>query len=688
MYSIKKILMKFFLRNIYLFLVFLSFSSTAQILEPVTWEFESVKISETEYELIFTANIEDKWSVYSQNIEGFGPVPTSFEFDKNLNIELVGDVIEDDANKITEQDPVFEMIVSKFYSQAKFTQKVIVKDPQSSISGYLTFMTCDDTRCLPPTDIDFLFEFGETNSSKKDIISTNSNTELFQDPNILLYGYEPQEVVSSSSNCNTDGTQSSNENNKTLFSIFGLGFIGGLLALLTPCVFPMIPLTVSFFTKKNDKKGVYSALLYGFFIVLVYLLLSVPFHLLDSVNPDILNEISTNVVLNIIFFLIFIFFAFSFFGYYELTLPSSWVDKSTKGETFGGVLGVFFMALTLAVVSFSCTGPILGSLLASSITSDGGAWQLTAGMGGFGVALGLPFALFAMFPKVLSNLPKSGSWLNTIKVVLGFVELALALKFLSNADLVAHWGLLKIEVFLFLWFVISACLTLYLLGIIKFPHDQKVKNFSFFRICSIALAFSFSIYLASGFRYNTETSTFKPLSLLSGLAPPVGYSILYPNECPNNLDCFKDLKTGIEYAKKVNKPILLDFTGFACVNCRKMEEHVWPLSSVDKVIRNEYVLISLYVDDKKYLPENEQILVERSTGDGFRKLKNYGHKWAHFQTEFFQTNSQPYYVLLSPDGKEILSTPVGYTPDEEDYLSFLQCGLESFNSKSIKFNLN
>jgi thiol:disulfide interchange protein DsbD len=680
--------MKFFLRNIYLFLVFLSFSSTAQILEPVTWEFESVKISETEYELIFTANIEDKWSVYSQNIEGLGPVPTSFEFDKNLNVELVGDVIEDDANKITEQDPVFEMIVSKFYSQAKFIQKVIIKDPQSSISGYLTFMTCDDTRCLPPTDIDFLFEFGETNSSKKDIISTNSNTELFQAPNILLYGYEPQEVVSSSSNCNTDGTQSSNENNKTLFSIFGLGFIGGLLALLTPCVFPMIPLTVSFFTKKNDKKGVYSALLYGFFIVLVYLLLSVPFHLLDSVNPDILNEISTNVVLNIIFFLIFIFFAFSFFGYYELTLPSSWVDKSTKGETFGGVLGVFFMALTLAVVSFSCTGPILGSLLASSITSDGGAWQLTAGMGGFGVALGLPFALFAMFPKVLTNLPKSGSWLNTIKVVLGFVELALALKFLSNADLVAHWGLLKIEVFLFLWFVISGCLTLYLLGIIKFPHDQKVKNFSFLRICSIALAFSFSIYLASGFSYNNETSTFKPLSLLSGLAPPVGYSILYPNECPNNLDCFKDLKTGIEYAKKVNKPILLDFTGFACVNCRKMEEHVWPLSSVDKVIRNDYVLISLYVDDKKYLPENEQILVERSTGDGFRKLKNYGHKWAHFQTEFFQTNSQPYYVLLSPDGKEILSSPVGYTPDEEDYLSFLQCGLESFNSKSIKFNLN
>ena len=578
--------------------------------------------------------------------------------------------------------------MSKFYTEAKFTQNVIIKDPQSSISGYLTFMTCDDTRCLPPTDIDFRFDFDPIKISKNDVLNTDLNSKLVQDPNILLYGYEPQEVISSSSNCNTEVSESNTEKNKTLFSIFGLGFIGGLLALLTPCVFPMIPLTVSFFTKQNDKKGVYSALLYGFFIVLVYLLLSVPFHLLDSVNPDILNEISTNVVLNIIFFLIFIFFAFSFFGYYELTLPSSWVDKSTKGETFGGVLGIFFMALTLAVVSFSCTGPILGSLLASSITSDGGAWQLTAGMGGFGVALGLPFALFAMFPKVLLNLPKSGSWLNTIKVVLGFVELALALKFLSNADLVAHWGLLKIEVFLFLWFVISACLTLYLLGIIKFPHDQKVNSFSFFRICSIILAFSFSIYLASGFRFNSETSTFKPLSLLSGLAPPVGYSIFYPNDCPNNLDCFKDLKTGIDYAVKVNKPILLDFTGFACVNCRKMEEHIWPLAKVDNVIRNDYVLISLYVDDKKQLPENEQIMVKRTTGEGFRKLKNYGHKWAHFQTEFFNTNSQPYYVLLNPDGKKLLTSPVGYTPDEDDYLSFLQCGLESLNSKSIKLNLN
>ncbi len=680
--------MKFLLRHIYLLFIFLCYNSSAQILEPVTWEFETVKVTDTEYELVFTANIDPKWSVYSQDIDGFGPIPTSFEFSENLNIEFIGGVIEDYTNRITEQDPIFDMVVSKFYTKAKFIQKVKIKDKVSPVSGYLTFMTCDDTRCLPPTDIDFVFELGSSITASKDGKSNNSSLDLLEDSNILLYGYKPEEVSTYKNKSESEVSTSTPKKSKTLFSIFGLGFIGGLLALLTPCVFPMIPLTVSFFTKQNDKKGVYSALLYGLFIVLVYLLLSVPFHLLDSVNPDILNEISTNVVLNIIFFLIFIFFAFSFFGYYELTLPSSWVNRSTKGETFGGILGVFFMALTLAVVSFSCTGPILGSLLASSITSDGGAWQLTAGMGGFGVALGLPFALFAMFPKVLSNLPKSGSWLNTIKVVLGFVELALALKFLSNADLVAHWGLLKIEIFLFLWFAISACLTLYLLGVIKFPHDQKVKSFTFIRISSIILAFSFSIYLASGFTFNKETSTYKPLSLLSGLAPPVGYSILYPNDCPNNLDCFKDLKSGIEYAKKVNKPILLDFTGFACVNCRKMEEHIWPLSSVDKIIRNEYVLISLYVDDKKLLPKEEQVLVKRSTGDGFRKLKNFGHKWAHFQTEFFKTNSQPYYVLLNAEGNEILASPVGYTPSEEDYLSFLKAGLESFDSKSVKFNIN
>ena len=445
----------------------------------------------------------------------------------------------------------------------------------------------------------------------------------------------------------------------------------------------MIPLTVSFFTKKggnaNEKGGVSKAILYGFFIVLVYVVLSIPFHLLDSVNPDILNEISTNVWLNVIFFVIFIFFAFSFFGYYELTLPSTWTNSTSRGEGIGGILGVFFMALTLSIVSFSCTGPILGSLLAGSLSADGGAWQLTTGMGGFGVALGLPFALFAMFPNMLKALPKSGGWLNTTKVVLGFLELALAFKFLSNADLVKHWGILKIEVFLGIWILVFAGLTLYVFGKIKFPHDSPLKKLSFFRISSGLLVLAFVIYLGSGFKVNKETQTFTPLTLLSGLAPPVGYSFLYPNDCPNNFECFKDLKEGVAYAKKVNKPILLDFTGYACVNCRKMEEHIWPKASIKPYFENDYVLISLYVDDKKELPENQKLTVER-LGGGARVLENYGHKWAHFQTQFFKSNSQPFYVLLSPDAKTILNNPVGYTPDEADYKAFLDCGLEIFET--------
>ena len=333
------------------------------------------------------------------------------------------------------------------------------------------------------------------------------------------------------------------------------------------------------------------------------------------------------------------------------------------------------MAMTLAIVSFSCTGPILGSLLAGSLTADGGAWQLTSGMGGFGLALGLPFALFAMFPNMLKSLPKSGGWLNTTKVVLGFLELALAFKFLSNADLVQHWNILKIEPFLIIWIIIFAGLALYLFGKIKFPHDSPIKKLSFPRISFAILIAAFTIYLVSGFRVNEKTNTFIPLTLLSGLAPPVGYSFIYPNDCPNDLNCFKDLKEGLAYAKKVNKPIMIDFTGYACVNCRKMEEHIWSLDKIDDYLRNEYVLISLYVDDKKELPKEQQILVNRING-GTRQLENYGHKWAHFQTQFFQTNSQPYYVLLSPDGKQILNKPVGYTPNEKEYADFLQCGLD------------
>ncbi len=665
---------------LFLLLILCTSLGFSQMYNPVKWKTQVEKISDSEYNLISIATIEEGSHLYAQNIQEGGPIPTEFTYhNHNNDYMLIGNTSEEEG--ITVNDAVFEMEIKYFENTAIFKQKVKLSNTVNQITGSVLFMACDDEKCTPPTDFELVFFLNESTKAA----SENTNEQIKVDSNKVnqvLYGMSSDDIVKPTTSC---GNETNNLNvdssNSSLWRIFGLGFLGGLLALLTPCVFPMIPLTVSFFTKKSNENkgsGVSKALLYGFFIFAVYILLSVPFHLLDSVNPDILNEISTNIWLNIIFFLIFVFFAFSFFGYYELTLPSSWTTKTTQGENTGGLIGIFFMALTLAIVSFSCTGPILGSLLAGSLTADGGAWQLTAGMAGFGVSLGLPFALFAMFPNMMNALPKSGGWLNTTKVILGFLELALAFKFLSNADLVAHWNILKIEPFLILWILIFAGLALYLFGKIKFPHDSPIKKLSFSRIAGGILVASFVIYLASGFRVNKDTNTFTSLTLLSGLAPPVGYSFLYPNECPNNLDCFKDLKEGLDYAKKANKPVMIDFTGLACVNCRKMEEHVWPDTTIDNYLRNDYVLISLYVDDKKELPEAEKIYVKRADG-GVRKLENYGHKWAHFQTEFFQSNSQPYYVLLDSNGKTILNTPVPYTPDAKEYAAFLECGLEVFN---------
>ena len=646
--------------------------SFAQILNPVKWELSVVPVEPLEYELVFTANIEKNWAIYSQFLEEGGPLPTVISFEASPFYETLGAPYEKPLNKVTKHDAVFEMVVSKFYKRAVFVQRIkIIEQSAFDLIGNVEYMTCDDSRCTYKPDNPFAFNYTPAKGLAVASASKIETEIISENANVKLYGMQPDQIkhyneVSKSS--------------RSLWRIFALGVLGGLLALLTPCVFPMIPLTVSFFTKKtDDNSGFMKALLYGLFIVLVYLILSIPFHLLDSVNPDILNEISTNVWLNVIFFLIFIIFAFSFFGYYELTLPSKWTNFTSQGEGVGGILGVFFMALTLSIVSFSCTGPILGSLLAGSLSSNGGAWQLTAGMGGFGVALGFPFALFAMFPNMLKALPKSGGWLNTTKVVLGFLELALAFKFLSNADLVQHWGLLKIEVFLAIWILIFLGLTLYIFGVLKFPHDGPIRKRSFLRISSGLLVFAFVVYLGSGFKLNDTTKTFTPLTLLSGLAPPVGHSILYPNDTPNNFKSFKDFKKGVAYAQKVNKPILLDFTGYACVNCRKMEEIVWSKPSIAPYFENEYVLISLYVDDKKALPQAQKISVER-LGGGTRTLTNFGHKWAHFQTEFFQSNSQPFYVLLSPDAKIELAPKVGYTPDVKNYEAFLKLGLEAFKA--------
>jgi thiol:disulfide interchange protein DsbD len=438
----------------------------------------------------------------------------------------------------------------------------------------------------------------------------------------------------------------------------------------------MIPLTVSFFTKSSgdSKKGLFNSILYGFFIFLIYVLLSIPFHLLDSLDPGILNNISTNVTLNVIFFIIFIAFAFSFFGYFELTLPQSWsAAMDSKANKIGGFVGIFFMALTLAIVSFSCTGPILGTLLGSSLTADGGATQLTMGMSGFGLALALPFTLFAMFPKWLNSLPKSGGWLNTVKVVLGFIELALALKFLSNADLVEHWGLLKREVFVGLWIIIGLGLVLYLFGKIKFPHDGPLQKLSKGRITTGILVIAFVIYLIPGLT-NTKHANLK---LLSGFPPPMFYSLYEKySECPLDLNCYKDLEEGIAAAKLENKPILLDFTGWACVNCRKMEEQVWSTTDVYDILSKDYVIISLYVDDKKELSEDQKFQYLRANGT-VKTIETIGDKWGTLQTLNFQNNSQPYYVVVNHN-MELLNVTNAYEPDSDAYFEWLKIGLENY----------
>jgi len=656
------------------------------ILDPVKWSLKIDKISDDTYDLTYQAKMDDGWYVYSQYLPSEdGPQKTEFNYDPSDVLTLEGKNEEISDYRKAGHDEFFDMEVIKFKNLVQFKQRISTTDATQPIKGYLLYMTCDDGQCLPPTDVSFYVEpnnlvalVGNAADEKLSNASPtiNSNASEFA----INSGLANLDMNKPAGKCSSD--TETIESDSSYFKIIFLGFIGGLLALLTPCVFPMIPLTVSFFTKgsENKTKGITNAFLYGLFIFLVYLALSVPFHLMDSLNPDILNEISTNVWLNLAFFIIFVFFAFSFFGYYELTLPSSWLNKASGAESLGGVLGVFFMALTLALVSFSCTGPILGSLLAGALTSDGGAWQLTAGMGGFGLALALPFALFALFPRWMNSLPQSGGWLTTVKVVLGFLELALAFKFLSNADLVKHWGILKIEPFLIIEIIIFLGLAIYLFGKIKFPHDSPISKLSPLRMTSGILALAFAIYLGSGFRFNEKTNTFTSLTLLSGLAPPVGYSWIYPKECPNNLDCFKDLDKGLTHAKETGKPIMIDFTGFACVNCRKMEEHVWPLNTVEKYLKEDYVLISLYVDDKKELPEEEQITVNKATG-GKRKLRTLGNKWAHLQTELFNNNAQPYYVLLSPDGN-LLNKPVGYTPDVNEYVNFLECGLNNY--KNIK----
>ncbi len=636
----------------------------SSILEPVSWSSEVKKLSETEYELTYVATIDGHWHFYSQNgTKDEGPIETEFTFDTDSkDFELIGETTESETVEVFEK--VFQMKVRYFEDKAVFKQKIKLLNPEAkSIASEVYYQVCDNEKCLQPMTEVFNTSLTGKAEVKNEVVSIDANSKAKSDAlNLNVTGwekYEKEEVKE-----------------KTNFGIFILGFLGGLVALLTPCVFPMIPLTVTFFTKSasNSQKGLANAMLYGFFILLIYVLLSLPFHFLDSLNPEILNTISTNVWLNLFFFAILIFFAISFLGYFEITLPSSWGNKmDSASSSIGGFIGVFFMALTLAIVSFSCTGPILGSLLAGSLTSDGGAMQLTMGMSGFGLALALPFTLFAMFPKWLNSLPKSGGWLNTVKVVLAHAEFALALKFLSNADLVKHWGLLKREVFIGLWIIIGISLLLYLLGKIKFPHDGPFKKISMSKWAFIFLVFAFVIYLIPGLT-NTKYAN---LTLLSGFPPPLPYSLYEKDsECPLGLNCYKDLDEGIAAAKEQNKPIMLDFTGWACVNCRKMEEQVWSQDKIYKILKEDYVIISLYVDDRKPLADEEQFQYIKQNGR-LKDIKTIGDKWATLQTLNFQNNSQPFYVLLDHN-MELLNYTTAYTPNADEYYDWLKVGVENF----------
>lgn len=641
-------------------------SFQAQISNPVTWTAKANKINPQQYELTITASIESHWHIYSQYLEEEdGPIATEFSF-KADNIKLLGPTHE--PKGITAYDKTFDMEITYHEDKVDFLQNIqILPNYKDPIAVSVFFMVCDDEKCLPPEEVIIPVNLFQNSNA----VVVNNSSKIT--PRDLELSQKLQLDIKSSGDFKISKTVE-----KSLWSIFFLGFIGGFIALLTPCVFPMIPLTVSFFSHSsgNSKSGVFKALLYGLFIVVSYILVSIPFHLLDSVNPNILNSISTNVWVNLSFFVAFVVFALSFFGYFELTLPAKWGNAmDSKATQLGGTLGVFFMALTLVLVSFSCTGPILGSLLGSSLSNNGGAIQLTYGLAGFGLALALPFAFFALFPNLLKKLPKSGGWMTTVKVVLGFVELAFALKFLSNADLVSHWGILKREIFVAFWILLSLGLAAYLFGLYKFPHDNPSAKINNGRKAIAVGVLAFAAYLLQGVLPSKNAN----LKLLSGFPPPTFYSV-YENQ--NELlqsHIYKDFYKGLAAAKEQNKPIMIDFTGWACVNCRKMEEHVWTNPKIKKILEEDLILISLYVDDRKQLPEEAQFLYVYPNGRGAKQIQTVGSKWATFQTVNFQNNSQPYYVLMDSEFK-LLQQPIGNTPDAEQYYNWLQNGILNFKS--------
>ena len=645
---------KFFISFILLF--FSAAIGFAQTDSLINFSVQSKKIQDSIYEIKAVGKIKEGWHLYGINpsVKELESVKFSFDYE---NVKEINAPSFDRSPEII-NDVIFKK-VNVFTNTVAITQQI-------KINGFI------------PASLK-----GNISASlgKKDEFQQLSQQFSVSLEGGVVVSIDAQKIKSSAIDINNPlndcGPKSSSR--KTGFlSIFILGFLGGLIALLTPCVFPMIPVTVSFFTKRsqNHKQAIRNGALYGFFIFLIYVLASVPFHVLGNVQPEVFNNISTSSWLNIIFFIIFIVFAISFFGFFEITLPSGFANKADSKSGLTSVGGIFFMALTLAIVSFSCTGPILGSLLVGSLS--GGAWQLTSGLAGFGLALALPFALFAIFPNWLHSLPKSGGWLDTVKKVLAFVEVALAFKFLSNADLVMHWGLIKRETFFALWILVGAGLTLYLFGILRLPHDYKGMKITNTRKFVGVLALLFTLYLIPG----VTSTKYANLQLLSGFPPPLHYSIYGNNNVREKgleANVMNDFDKALQMAKDQNKPLLIDFTGWACVNCRKMEENVWTNPDVSEYIKKNFILVSLYVDDKENLPIEKRFTY--TTKDGNKKdITTIGDKWATFQAENFNQVTQPLYVILN-DKQQLMNNPVGYTPDASEYKVWLVCGKDAFDKK-------
>lgn len=684
-------------------LALLALVAQAQILTPVKWKIKlDDKGGAPEKEIVFTATADKGWHLYDMNLPEGGPVSTSFTFETLNGAELIGQPVPS-VKPTTVYDEQFAMNLRWYPGTVSFIQKLKITDPAKfKVEGEVEFMACNDETCLPPDQIPFSFD-------KKSIhldpaLAANSSTTEVDKDDATTVQPDTQVVAEDASELNTPdpaaketpattspkasdsltdspnlwspvidqlkafGDSTVSAADTSWLFIFFAGFLGGLIALLTPCVWPMIPMTVSFFLKrtKDRKKAIRDAITYGLSIIVIYLVMGL---LITGIfGASALNDLSTNAIFNILFFLLLVVFAVSFFGAFELVLPASWTSKlDSKADSTTGILSIFFMSFTLVLVSFSCTGPIIGTLLVQA-ASMGTAVGPAIGMFGFALALSIPFSVFAIFPNMLQSMPKSGGWLNSVKVVLGFLELALALKFLSVADLAYGWRLLDREAFIVLWIVIFSLLGVYLLGKIKFSHDSEVKYVSVPRLFMAIISFAFAIYMVPGLWG-------APLKAISAFAPPLYTQDfnLYKNEVHA---AFDDYESGMAYAKKVNKPVMIDFSGFGCVNCRKMEASVWTDPKVKQMLENDYVLITLIVDDKTKLPQPIEIQENGKT----RKLKTIGDKWSYLQRSKFGSNAQPFYILLNDEGQP-LGPSYAFNEDVSKYIQFLQNGLKEFKKE-------